>query len=209
MKRFALLLCGAILAVVSASAQQEYSKYSLDVGGGYTVPAGGTGSFTQWGWNVKGGFDFNFSPHVGAAVNVGYDSLPVSTTAAFALGVPGGHVDVMHATLDPVFHVMPRGRVDFYLTSGGGFFRVDRQFSAGESGPTSAYIPSLGFGAPVNGPVPIPLNYSVNKPGFDVGAGVTIGAVGHGKVFAEARWEHVFLTSGHLDILPVTFGFRW
>jgi hypothetical protein len=210
MKRFALLLCGSILAVGSASAQQEYSKYSLDVGGGYTATAGATSNYANWGWNVKGGFGFNFSPHIGAAVNVGYDSMPVSSLAAFALGVPGGHVDVMHATLDPVYHLTPNhSRTDFYLTAGGGYFRTYRQFSSAESGPTSAYIPSLGFGAPVNGPVPIPLIYSVNKPGFDVGGGVSIGAVGHGKFFAEARWEHVFLSGGHLDLLPVTFGFRW
>jgi hypothetical protein len=210
MQRFALLLCGAVLAVGSASAQQEYSKYSLDLGGGYTATAGATGNYARWGWNVKGGFDWNFSPRLGAALNVGYDSLPISSPAAFALGVPGGHVDVMHATVDPVFHLLPSvKRADFYLTAGGGYFRVYRQFSAAESGPSNAYLPSLGFGPPVNGPVPIPLTYSVNKPGFDVGGGVTVGAVGRGKIFAEARWEHVFLNGGHLDLLPVTFGFRW
>jgi hypothetical protein len=209
MQRFALLLCGSLLVLGSANAQQEYPKYSFDAGGGFTVPAGSTGDYTRWGWNVKGGFDFNFSSHLGAAINVGYDSLPVSTPAALSLGIPGGNVDVMHATLDPVFHLTPKSRFDFYLTGGGGYFRVYRQFAAGESGPTSAYIPSLGFAAPVNGPVAIPLTYSVNKPGFDAGAGMTIGAIGHGKVFAEARWEHVFLNGGKMDFLPVTFGFRW
>ena len=86
---------------------------------------------------------------------------------------------------------------------------MDRQFSSGESAPTTAYIPSLGFNAPVNGPQTIPFNYSENKPGFDIGGGATIGAIGHGKVFAEARWEHVFQGTGHLDLIPVTFGYRW
>ena len=209
MKRFALVLCGAMLAVVSASAQQEFSKYSIDIGGGYTATVGATSNYADWGWNAKGGFDYNFTSHFGAAVNVGYDSMPISSGAAFTLGVPGGHVDVMHATLDPVFHLMQTRRADFYLTSGGGYFRVYRQFSSGQSPPTSAYLPSLGFNAPGAGPVLVPLTYSVNKPGFDVGAGVSMGAVGHGKIFAEARWEHVFLNAGHLDLLPVTFGFRW
>jgi hypothetical protein len=158
------------------------------VGGGYRACRG---LLYPLGWNVKGRFDFNFSSHASAAINVGYDSLPVSTPAALSLGIPGGHVDVMRATLDPNFHLTPKSRFDFCLSSGDGYFRVYRQFSAGESGPTSACIPSLGFGAPVNGPVAIPLTYSVNKPGFDVGGGVTIGAV------------------GHMDFLPVTFGFRW
>ena len=113
MQRFALLFCGALLAMGSANAQQEYSKYQLDIGAGYTVPVGATDNYLNSGWNVKGGFTFNYSPHVGAAVNVGYDSLSINTPAAFALGIPGGHVDVMHATLDPVFHLTPRGRADF------------------------------------------------------------------------------------------------
>lgn len=210
MKRFALVLCGAMLGAISASAQQEFPKYSVDVGGGYTASVGATSDYARWGWNVKGGFDYNFTSRIGAGVNVGYDSLAISTPAAFTLGVPGGHVDVMHATIDPIFHVLPTfKRADFYLTSGGGFFRVYRQFSSGESAPTSAFIPSLGFNAPANGPVPVPLTYSVNKPGFDVGGGVSLGAIGRGKIFAEARWEHVFLNAGHLDMVPVTFGFRW
>ena len=198
-----------MLALGSASAQQEYPKFTVDFGGGYTVPAGATANYAGWGWNAKGGFDYNFTSRIGAAVNVGYDSNAINNPASFALGIPGGHVDVMHATIDPVLHVLTRGRSDFYLTSGGGYFRVYRQFASGQAGPTSAFIPSLGFRAPVNGPVPIPLTYSVNKPGFDVGAGVAIGAIGRGKVFAEARWEHAFLGGGHLDLLPVTFGFRW
>ena len=45
--------------------------------------------------------------------------------------------------------------------------------------------------------------YSVNKPGFDVGGGVAFGAWGHGKIFAEAKWDHVFLMTGfHIDYLP-------
>jgi hypothetical protein len=207
MQRIALIFCAGLIAMCASA--QEYSKYSLEVGGGYTIPAGGTSNYIRPGWNAKGGFSFNFSPYVGAAINVGYDSVPVSTPAILAIGAPGGHVDVMHATLDPVLHLMPRSRVDFYLTGGGGEFRVLRQFSAARSGPTRAFIPSLGFGPPVNGAVPIPLEYSVNKPGFDVGGGLTIGAIGHGKVFTEARWEHVFVNQGHLDLLPVTFGFRW
>lgn len=208
MQRFALFLCAATLAVGSASAQ-EFSKYSMDIGGGYTATAGGTSNYAGWGWNVKGGFDFNVSNHAGIAINVGYDSLPLSGLATYTLGIPGGHVDTMHATLDPVFHVTQRGRADFYLTGGGGYFRVYRQFSSAEAGPTTAYIPALGFSGPASGPVFVPLNYSVNKPGYDVGGGVSIGAVGHGKIFAEARWEHVFLNAGRLDMIPVTFGFRW
>jgi hypothetical protein len=42
-----------------------------------------------------------------------------------------------------------------------------------------------------------------------VGGGVAFGAFGHGKFFAEAKWDHVFMTNSHIDYLPVSFGFRW
>jgi hypothetical protein len=50
----------------------------------------------------------------------------------------------------------------------------------------------------------------VNKPGFNAGMGVALGTKWHGKVFAEARYVHVFLNNGQRgDYVPVTFGFRW
>ena len=52
-------------------------------------------------------------------------------------------------------------------------------------------------------------SYSVNKPGFDVGGGLAVGALGHSKLFMEAKWQHTFLTNPHVDYLPVSFGFRW
>jgi hypothetical protein len=207
MQRFAFFFCAGLIAA-SASAQ-EYPKVSFEFGGGVTVPAGATDNYTRRGWNAGGGLIFNFSSRVGAGINVGFDALPISTPAVSALGISGGHVDVMHATLDPVFHLTPRGRFDFYLTSGGGYFRVFRGLAAGQARPTTAFIPSLGFGPPIHGAVPIPMTYSVNKPGFDVGGGVAVGAIGRGKVYAEARWEHVFINGGHLDLLPVTLGLRW
>ena len=52
--------------------------------------------------------------------------------------------------------------------------------------------------------------YSVNKPGFNAGMGVALGTKWHGKVFAEARYVHIFLNNGErADYVPVTFGFRW
>ena len=52
--------------------------------------------------------------------------------------------------------------------------------------------------------------YSVNKPGWNAGMGVAFGTKWHGKLFAEARYVHVFLNNDErADYVPVTFGFRW
>jgi hypothetical protein len=44
---------------------------------------------------------------------------------------------------------------------------------------------------------------------MDWGAGVAFGTKSHGKIFAEAKWDRVFIGNSHMDYLPVTFGFRW
>jgi len=208
MRRLALVCFFGVFALASASAQ-EYSKFTFDFFGGYTATVGSTANYANWGWNAGGGAGVNFSQRFGAMVNLGYDSLGLNTGTVSALGVPGGQVNVFHATLDPVVHLFRPGRTDFYITGGGGEFHTLRQFSQATAGLTSANIPALGFFGAATGPVAVPASYIVNKPGFDVGAGVAIGAIGHGKIFAEARWDHVFLSQGRLDFIPVSFGYRW
>jgi hypothetical protein len=206
MKSFASVFCIGILALVSAKAQ-EFSKFSFDIDGGYTTPVGGAGHYLDEGWNVGAGLGVNFSSHLGAKLNLGYDSMGINSTTLGNIGIPGGGVHVFHATVDPVVRLLPPGRINFYLTAGGGLFHMYQNFSAPPGTATDAIIPFLGFypsafGANV-------ASYSVNKPGFDVGGGVEIGAIGHGKFFTEAKWEHMFLNGAHLDYLPVSFGFRW
>jgi hypothetical protein len=52
-------------------------------------------------------------------------------------------------------------------------------------------------------------SYSVNKPGIDAGMGIAFDTKWHGKIFAEARYNRIFMGPFHTDYVPVTFGFRW
>ena len=71
------------------------------------------------------------------------------------------------------------------------------------------FDPFFGF-YPVTVPTrQILASYSVNKPGIDIGAGFAVGTKFHGKIFAEAKYERMFLNNSHTDYIPVTFGFRW
>lgn len=208
MKRLLFAFCIGSLALASANAQ-EFSKFTFDLGGGFSGPVGSTGDYLNWGWNVGAGAGVNFSSHLGAMVNLGYDSMGINNTTVTSLGLPGGQVHVFHATVDPVVHLTPRGHFDFYLTGGGGVFHRYQEFSGTSGVTTTAYIPALGIVPGPTGATPITATYSVNRPGFDVGGGFAMGAFGKGKFFAEARWEHMFATGGHVDFLPLTFGFRW
>jgi hypothetical protein len=208
MKRFALVCFAGIMGLASSNAQ-EFSKFSFDIGAGFVAPAGGTATYLDTGWGVRAGVGANFSPHLGIMLNLGYDSMGINSTTLANVGVPGGDVNIFHATIDPVVRLAPKGRFNFYLTGGGGLFHRYQEFSAPTVVTTGAYIPFFGFYPVSFGANQILSSYSVNKPGFDVGGGVEIGALGHGKFFTEAKWEHMFLAGGHTDYIPVSFGFRW
>ena len=102
MQRTALIFCLTFAAFASANAQ-EFSKFTFDFFGGYTVPVGSTANFAGSGWNAGGGAGVNFTPRFGAMVNLSYDSMGLNNSTVSALGIPGGQINVFHATLDPVF----------------------------------------------------------------------------------------------------------
>lgn len=208
MKRLTVVFSAGLLAFATANAQ-ELSKFTVDFGAGYTSPLGSSGQYLDGGWNIRGGVGYNFSPYLGAMTNFGFDSMGINSTTLSNVGAPGGDVHIFHATIDPIVHLTPKHHVDVYVTAGGGFFRRYQEFTAPTVVTSTAYIPFFGFYPVAFGANQILSSYSVNKPGYDVGAGLAFGAFGHGKFFAEARWDHMFLNNGHTDFLPVTFGFRW
>ena len=195
LKSVLLLSFGGLLSA------QETPKYTFNVGAGFTTTVGGTNRYIDNpGWNLQAGAGYNFSPRLGIMLDTGYNSLGINNTTLSNVGFYSGTVRVFTATVDPVVHLNPKGHVDVYAIGGGGLFHQSEDFglSAGTAGNFSNSLFSSALS-----------NYSVNKPGYDVGAGVAFGTKFHGKVFAEARYYHMFNTDGHTDFIPVTFGFRW
>jgi hypothetical protein len=208
MKTLALATGLGVLAMGAASAQ-EVSHFAFSVGAGFTTPVGNTGRQLDEGWNVGGGFGMNFSPYVGALIDLNYNSFGINSTTLGNIGVPGGGLHVFSATLDPIIHLNPKGHVDVYVTGGGGLFHRYQDFTAPSVGTATGFDPFFGF-YPVAVPTTLILSsYSVNKPGIDVGAGIAFGSKWHGKFFAEAKYDRIFMGQYHTDYIPVTFGFRW
>jgi len=200
---------GLILGLAGVAHAQEFSRFTADIGAGFTQPVGTTSTNLNEGWNVQGGVGFNFSPYVGAKVDLGFNDFGLSNYALNNAGVPGGNVHIFSATLDPIVHLNPKGRFDVYLIGGGGNYRFYEQFTQPTIVTTTGFSPFFGF-FPVNVVGnQVLASYSVNKPGFDAGAGVAMGSPFHGKFFAEARYNRIFFSNGHADYIPVTFGFRF
>jgi hypothetical protein len=201
---------GAMVLLGGTLAAQEVPRYTFDVGAGFTQPVGNTGRHLDNGWNILAGGGVNFSRYVGAMVRVGYNRFDINGTTLSSVGFPGGNVNVFSATLDPIVHLNPGHHVDVYAIGGGGLFRVEQQFTQPGVATVTGFDPFFGFynfGVPTT---EILSSYSVNKPGIDVGAGFAVGTKFHGKLFAEARYDRVFMSNGrHMDYVPVSFGFRW
>jgi hypothetical protein len=107
--------------------------------------------------------------------------------------------------VDPIVHLTPRSHFDLYAIGGGGLYHWYQQFSAPSGLVTNSFSGNFPLDIPNSGDA-----YSVNKPGWNAGMGVALGTKWHGKVFAEARYVHIFLNNGErADYVPVTFGFRW
>jgi len=195
---FGLLLIGTLSA-------QEVSRFSFDLGAGFTQPVGNTGRFLNDGWNLQGGVGYNFSSHLGTMLQLDYNSMGMNGAALGTSGFPGGDIHVFSATIDPIFHLTPQSHFDVYAIGGGGLYHWNQQFSTPTGAVSNSFAGSFPLVIPLSGN-----EYSVNKPGWNAGMGVAMGTKWHGKVFAEARYVHVFLNNGGRgDYVPVTFGFRW
>src|SRR5579859_3967400 len=208
MKRFTSACIGFLFAATLGA--QELSRFSFDLGGGFTQPVGNTGRHLDEGWNIRSGAGFNFSQYVGLMIQADYNRLGINGATLRSAGFPDGNVSVFSATLDPIVHLTPRSHFDVYLIGGGGLYRRTQEFTQPSFATFTGFNPFFGF---YNAAVPttqVLASYTVNKPGVNGGMGIALGTKWHGKFFAEARYHHIIMSNyQNTDYLPVSFGFRW
>ena len=195
LRKFALAVSGTLLLACTLSAQ-EVSRVSFNFGAGFTNPVGATGRDLDVGWNIQGGGGYNFNSTFGLMLDTSFDQMPVNSGTLNSLGLTSGNINLWSLTLDPIVHVNNRGPVDVYFTGGGGLFHQYQDLNGVFTTPHGFEFPEYS-------------TYTVNKPGIDAGMGVAFGDRWHGKFYAEARYERVFLGQYHTDAVPVSFGFRW
>ncbi|MBZ5607365.1 MAG: porin family protein [Acidobacteriia bacterium] len=205
------MTCGLSVFLAATLSAQETPRFSFDLGAGFTTPVGNTARHLDTGWNIQGGAGYNFSPYLGAKLELGFNWLGINSGTLNNLGFPGGNVHVFSATIDPIVHLNPKGRFDVYLIGGGGIYHQTQEFTQPTVTTFTAFDPFFGGFFPVAVPTTeILSSYSVNKPGINGGAGIEFGSKWRGKFFAEARYHRIFVTSDrHMDFVPVSFGFRW
>ncbi len=218
LKIFISASCCAFLFAGTVSAQSRMSaivdRLAFNVGGGIDQTVLGTQKNLAGRWNAQAGLGYKFTPHFSLMVEAEYDRYRITDTALNTLGTPqgfpGGKFRTEAVTLDPVWHFHPKGSWDAYVMGGGGAFQRLQQLSTPTVATATGSNPFFGFNTPGYPASDVKLAYTVNKPGVDVAAGLSVNVKWHLKLYAEVRYNHVFMGSlGHMDYIPISIGVRW
>ncbi len=208
MKKFASFLSLCCLAALPACAQ--FSRFTGFVGGGVTPAVNPIASRLDTGWNVSAGAGVNVNHHFGLMLDFMFNDLAINRTALNQAQAPDGSVRIWGFTLDPVFHVTQEGPVDFYVTGGGGIYHRTVEYTRPTIATGTFFDPWFGFYPAAFTTNEVIGSFGQYKGGINGGAGLSV-KLGQSNVrlFAEARYHHIFTRNVGTDIIPVTFGIRW
>ncbi len=197
------LLFALLIALVPAYAQwrhfgSDQTRLTGYFGAGFTTPVNPLGTRLDPGWNIAGGVGVT-NNYIGIMFDAMFTDLGINRRTLAGVGAPRGNQKYWALTADPVFHVNERGPVDFYVTAGGGLYSQIVEYRTGYRGDAYyGYDDLLG-------------SYTLYRPGVNGGAGFSF-RLGYGnniKVFAEARFHHMFTRGSGASFIPVTIGVRF
>lgn len=202
-------LVGTFLA--GPSFAQNTSKLTVNIGGGFTEPAGRSNSRLDRGYNLGAGVGMNIVSALGVRAEFGYNQLGLQSSLLSRFGAPNGEARIYSATLNPVIHLNPTGRFDTYFIGGGGYYRRTVEFTQPTVQTVIAFDPFFGYfpvGVPAN---QILASYTQNKAGWNSGLGVSFRLKGdsNARFYTESRYHYIYTTPVRTTVFPVTFGFRW
>jgi hypothetical protein len=219
---------GSMAAMGAASSHHSYSgrtdwnsRIAFEAGGGFSAPTSDSTPYITWGGNVTLGAGLHYNKYLSLLAEYQFmdNKLPGSLIAE--TGANGGNAHIWSFTLAPVVDLFPKKTNSIYLTGGGGFYRKLTSFTDPvateycdyyycETGTTNAVVG----------------HFSSNQGGVNIGAGYShkIGGIdSHMKLFAEARYLHLFTpavttepnglsttsVAAGTNLIPVTFGVRF
>ena len=179
------------------------AKYTFFIGGGFTLPVGGTHNYLATSYNVQAGAGRNFNKTYGVQVqfdwdNFGFQTSTLNNLLAIYNGPPlnsqltqlGGTSHVWSFSLNPIINFYSSDTFGAYVVGGGGFYHKTANFT----------IPAIGYYCdPFYGCITYQANqtidkYTSNAFGVDGGAGMTykFSRFAGEKFYVEARYIYTF-----------------
>jgi Outer membrane protein beta-barrel domain len=187
------------------------AKYTFYVGGGFTLPVGGSHNYLATSYNVQAGAGRNFNKKFGVNVefdwaNFGfqtallnqqlaiYNSLCTAQDQAAGLCTPftqlGGNSHIWSFTLDPTMNFYSSDTIGAYVIGGGGFYHKTANFTT----------PALGeYCDPFFGCITYQANqtidkYTSNAFGVNAGVGMTykFSRFAGERFYVEGRYVYTF-----------------
>ena len=200
MKRTFLFL---IVTVLPAAAQRQWGPAPVRATGafglGFSAPVNPAATRLDIGWGLNGGVGVT-NDYVGVLFDATFADFGITHDALLRQGARSGSQKYWALTVDPMFHVNERGPVDFYVIGGGGLYGQITNYRASADA----------FGQNLRR---YDLTYSnqILKPGVNAGAGFSfrVGDYYNLKIFAEARFHHMFVGPSGVSFIPVTIGVRF
>ena len=204
------LLCLGGFFAESAAAQPLTERWTLNVGAGFTNPVKDIERRLDQGWNFSAGGGARLTPHFSLVGEFNHNEMDISRRALAALAMPDGNTRVWSITGNPRVNFNPGGVVDFYLIGGGGVYRRTVEFTRPSTTTVAVLDPWWGVVYPAVVPADeILASYSTTRGGLNGGGGLTVRLGQSGvKIYAEARYHHMFTPGIATTYVPVTFGLQ-
>jgi len=179
------------------------AKYSFLVGGGFTLPVGGSHNYLATSYNVQAGAARNFNKTFGVQAefdwdNFGFQTATLNNLIAIYNAYPieagftqiGGTSHVWSFTADPIMNFYTSDTWGAYVIGGGGFYHKTANFT----------IPSLAeYCSPFYGCITYQANqtidkYTSNAFGVNAGVGATykFSRFSSMKFYVEGRYVYTF-----------------
>jgi hypothetical protein len=193
----AFLISCSVAALPAAA--QPLARPTGYIGVGSSHPVNPLAARVDTGWNLTAGIGV-VTEYVGLMLDFTYNDFGINRRNLNRAQAEEGSQRYWAVTLNPIFHVNQRGPVDFYVTAGGGIYSQITELRSR-------------FGDPFPGGFEhhdrIRRN-TIYKPGVDGGVGFAyqIGFTGV-RLFAEARFHHMFTDGSGTSFVPVTVGVRF
>jgi opacity protein-like surface antigen len=209
----AVMLLGA---ATPASADYFDHKGTFVIGGGWNNPTGTSGDYFTGGGTVffAGGRHLNESTALQIEYAhhwMGIEPSVIERANSDSLQFDNAYGSMWSVTLNGVYRHNPRRDVVPWFTGGIGYYKRNILLTK----VSYFYVPPIfdpWWGWIGGGWVPgesVTGSHADSGFGFNVGFGVDF-QIDHGTaLFAEARYHHAYMPGVDMDLIPISFGFRW